>query len=63
VSLDANKGEIKKADMNLGLLFQDLQLGKVPNGTRKKVKFLKPLKPFKVEYINIRKKYINPFFW
>jgi len=62
VSLNANVREIRKADQSLGLLLQDLELGKVPNGTRKKVKFLKPLKPFKTEYINIRKNYIDPFF-
>jgi integrase len=62
VSLDANKGEIKKADMNLGLLLQDLELGKTPNGTRKKIKFLKPEKPFKGDLIGIRKNYIDPFF-
>jgi integrase len=62
VSLDANEREVQKAVMNLGLLLQDLQLGKTPNGTRKKIRLLKPLKPFKTEYINIRGKYINPFF-
>ena len=40
VSLDANEREIQKAVMNLGLLVQDLQLGKTPNGTRKKIRLL-----------------------
>ena len=62
VSLDANERELQKAVMNLGLLLQDLLLGKVPNGTRKKVKFLKPEKPFRKEYADIRKNYIDPFF-
>ena len=39
VSLDANEREVQKAVMNLGLLLQDLLLGKIPNGTRKKLDF------------------------
>jgi len=62
VSLDANECDIRTADMNLGLLLQDLKLGKVPNGTRKKVKFLKPEKPFRKEYLDVRRNYLNPFF-
>ena len=62
VSLDANECDIRTADMNLGLLLQDLKLGKVPNGTRKKVKFLKPEKPFNSDALGSRKNYIDPFF-
>ena len=62
VSLDANEREVQKAVMNLGLLLQDLKLGKTPNGTRKKIRLLKPEKPFKGDLIGIRKNYIDPFF-
>ena len=61
VSLDANEREVRQADYNLGMLLQDLQLGKTPNGTRKKIRFLKPEKPFKGDYIGIRKNYIDPY--
>ena len=47
VSLDANEREVQKAVMNLGLLLQDLKLGKTPNGTRKKIRLLKPERPLK----------------
>jgi integrase len=62
VSLDANEREIQKAVMNLGLLVQDLQLGKTPNGTRKKIRLLKPEKTFIGDFVGIRKNYIDPFF-
>ena len=41
---------------------QDLVQGRTPNGTRKKVRLLNPEKPFKGDYIGIRKNYIDPFF-
>ena len=62
VSLGANEREIKTADMNLGLLLQDLKLWKTPNGTRKKIRLLKPEKPFRKEYADSRKNYLDPFF-
>ena len=62
VSLDANEREIQKAIMNLGLLLQDLLLGKIPNGTRKKIRLLKPEKPFGSDALGSRKNYIDPFF-
>ena len=62
VSLDANEREIQKAVMNLGLLLQDLLLGKIPNGTRKKIRLLKPEKPFGSDALGSRKNYIDPFF-
>ena len=62
VSLNANEREIRKADQSLGLLLQDLELGKTPNGTRKKIRLLKPEKPFSGDFIGIRKNYIDPFF-
>ena len=62
VSLDANECEVQKAVMNLGLLLQDLKLWKTPNGTRKKIRLLKPEKPFRKEYLDIRRNYLNPFF-
>ena len=37
VSLNANEREKRKADQSLGLLLLDLQLGKTPNGSRKKM--------------------------
>ena len=47
--------------MNLGKLMDDLAQGRTPNGTRKKIRFLKPEKPFKGDLIGIRKNYIDPF--
>jgi integrase len=62
VSLNANEREVRQADYNLGMLLQDLQLGKTPNGTRKKIRLLKPLKPFDSDALGSRKNYIDPFF-
>ena len=62
VSLGAYEEQLKLAHMNLGKLMDDLAQGRVPNGTRKKIRFLKPEKPFKGDLIGIRKNYIDPFF-
>ena len=61
VSLNANEREKRKADQSLGLLLLGLQLGKTPNGTRKKIMLLKPEKPFKGDLIGTRKNYIDLF--
>ena len=62
VSLGAYEEQLKLAHMNLGKLMEDLKQGRVPNGTRKKIRLLKPEKPFKGDLIGIRKNYIDPFF-
>jgi integrase len=62
VSLSAYEEQLKLATMNLGKLMEDLAQGRTPNGTRKKVRLLNPEKPFKGDYIGIRKNYIDPFF-
>ena len=57
-TLDTNENHIyllKLTTMNLGNLMQDLVHGRIPNGTRKKVRLLNPEKPFKGDYIGIRK--------
>ena len=62
VSLGAYEEQIKLAYRNLGKLMDDLAQGRVPNGTRKKIRLLKSEKPFKGDLIGIRKNYIDPFF-
>ena len=62
VSLDAYKGEPSKAHLNLSDVIRDCREGRVPNGTRKKIRLLKPEKPFRKEYADVRRNYIDPFF-
>ena len=62
VSLDAYEKEVSKAHLNLADVIRDCKEGRVPNGTRKKIRLIKPINPFKKEYADIRKNYIDPFF-
>ena len=62
VSLGAYEEQLKLAHMNLGKLMEDLKQGRVPNGTRKKIRLLKPEKPFNSDALGSRKNYIDPFF-
>ena len=63
VSLDAYEPEKRKAIENLKLVFEDLKNGKIPNGSRTKIKKLQPERPFELKYRQIRAKHIDPFFW
>jgi integrase len=62
VSLGAYEEQIQLAHINLSDVLKDCRAGKVVNGTRKKIRLLNPQKPFKGDYIGIRKNYIDPFF-
>ena len=62
VSLNAYKSQKQLAIMNLGKVVEDCQWGRLPNGTRKKIKFIKTLKPLEERWERIRTKYIIPFF-
>lgn len=63
VSLDAYEPEQRKAIENLKLVFEDLQNGRMPNGSRTKFINLQPERPFELKYRQIRAKHIDPFFW
>ncbi len=62
VSLGAYEEQVKLAHINLSDVLRDCREGRVVNGTRKKIRLLKPVKPFKGDLIGIRKNYIDPFF-
>ena len=62
VSLGAYEEQVKLAHLNLSDVLRDCREGRVVNGTRKKIRLLKPEKPFKGDLIGIRKNYIDPFF-
>ena len=62
VSLGAYEEQLKLAHMNLGKVMEDLNNGKIANGTRKKIRLLKPEKPFRKEYLDVRRNYLDPFF-
>ena len=62
VSLDAYEHEVSKAHLNLADVIRDCREGRVPNGTRKKIRLIRPINPFRKEYADIRKNYIDPFF-
>ena len=53
ISLKAYQPDLKTALDNFYQLRLDLAQGKVPNGIRKKIKFLKPEKPFKGDLSHI----------
>ena len=59
--MGAYQEQLKLATMNLGKLMEDLKQGRSPNGTRKKIRLLKPEKPFKGDLIGTRKNYIDLF--
>ena len=46
----------------LNVVSSKYYIGQIPNGTRKKIRLLKPLKPFKKGYVDSRRNYIDPFF-
>ena len=60
--LDAEEYQDKKATVNLGKLFEQLERGIVPGGLRKKIKFLNPRKEFSSDFKGICKNHIKPFF-
>ena len=62
ISLKAYKPDLKTALDNFAILRADLKQGKVPNGIRKKIKFLNPEKIFKTENKALSKNHIIPFF-
>ena len=60
--MGAYEEQVKLAHLNLSDALRDCREGRVVNGTRKKIRLLKPEKPFKGDLIGIRKNYIDPFF-
>ena len=62
ISLKAYQPDLRTALDNFAILREDLKQGKVPNGIRKKIKFLNPEKPFDKEHQSLWDKHIIPFF-
>lgn len=61
-SLKAEKKDEIKAHDNLVILFENVKLGKITHGTKKKIKLLPSPKDYSEESVGSRKKWIDKFF-